>query len=96
MIIEDIIKSRIFLEVFIKDDIFLNSLKEKFPEILADLTTLRSSPNCSCRYRTINYLISKIENKKDIFSEIFSEENIKNVAKRSREKQQRKRAKNRI
>lgn len=86
MEIKDAIRSNIFLQVFIKDDIFFNSLKEKFPEILADLTTLKNNPNCSCKGRTANYLISKIESEKDFFSYMFSEENIKNIVKRKEEK----------
>jgi hypothetical protein len=88
MEIKDIIRSRAFLKVFIKDDIVFNSLKEKFPEIIADLTTLKNNANCSCRGRIANYLISKIENEKDFFSYMFSEENIKNIVKREEEEKE--------
>jgi hypothetical protein len=88
MEIKDIIRSRAFLKVFIKDDIVFNSLKEKFPEIIADLTTLKNNANCSCRGRIANYLISKIESEKDFFSYMFSEENIKNIVKREEEEKE--------
>jgi len=88
MEIKDIIRSRAFLKVFIKDDVAFNSLKEKFPEIIADLTTLKNNANCSCRGRTVNYLISKIESEKDFFSYMFSEENIKNIVKREEEEKE--------
>jgi len=88
MEIKDIIRSHAFLKVFIKDDVVFNSLKEKFPEIIADLTTLKNNANCSCRGRTVNYLISKIESEKDFFSYMFSEENIKNIVKREEEEKE--------
>ena len=86
MEIKDAIKLPIFLNVFIKDDIFFNSIKEKFPEIYADLVSSRDNPNCSCANKLRGYLISKIESEKKFFLDILSEENLKNIFKRKKEK----------
>jgi hypothetical protein len=86
MEIKDAIKLPIFLNVFIKDDIFFNSIKEKFPEIYADLVSSRDNPNCSCANKLRAYLISKIESEKNFFLDILSEENIKNLLKREEER----------
>lgn len=82
MTIKGAIELPIFFDVFLKDDIFFNSLKEKFPEILADLTSSRLNRNCSCRNRVKAYLISRIENEKDFFLNLLSQKNIETIYKR--------------
>lgn len=45
----------------IKDDTTFNRLKNDFPEILADLTTFKSNPNCSCRGRVTKFFSDKLQ-----------------------------------
>jgi len=82
MTIKEAIELPIFFNLFIHDDIFFNSLKEKFPEILADLTSSKLNRNCSCKNKVKAYLISRIENERDFFLDLLSEESIKNIYKR--------------
>jgi hypothetical protein len=49
------------LPVIIKDDATFEELKKDFPEILADLTTFKSNPNCSCRGRVNKFFSEKLE-----------------------------------
>jgi len=86
MKIKEIIQLPIFFDLFIKDEIFFNSLKNKFPEISADLFSSKINPNCSCKNKVKVYLASKIENEKDFFLDLLSEENIKNIYKRKGDK----------
>lgn len=82
MTLKEIIELKIFFDGFLRDNIFFNELKEKFPEIAPELTTARNQPNCSCVKKVKAYLISKIEDEKDFFLKILSEENITNIYKR--------------
>lgn len=44
-----------------KDETTFNRLKTDFPEILADLVTFKSNPNCSCRGRVIKFFSDKLQ-----------------------------------
>jgi hypothetical protein len=46
MTFQELLNSPVFFNTFMKNDVFFNSLKDKFPEILADLTSSRNNPNC--------------------------------------------------
>ena len=70
-------ESRILLSIILKDDISFDSLKNKFPEILADLTSARINPKCSCVKKVKFYLISKLENEKEYFEVFFGNEHLK-------------------
>jgi hypothetical protein len=82
MTVKEIIELPIFFNVFIKDQIFFNSLKDKFPDLLADLVSSKDNPTCSCRNRVKAYLIAKINTEEDFFIKLLSEENIKNIYRR--------------
>jgi hypothetical protein len=62
-----------------KNDIFFNSLKDKFPEILADLTSSRNNPNCSCKNRVKAHLQGKITTEEDYFNNLINNEEIKKL-----------------
>jgi hypothetical protein len=62
-----------------KNDIFFNSLKDKFPEILADLTSSRNNPNCSCKNRVKAHLQGKIATEQDYFNNLINNEEIKKL-----------------
>lgn len=48
------------LGIIIKDDSVFARLKTDFPDILADLTTFKTNPNCSCRSRVVKYFSDKL------------------------------------
>lgn len=43
------------LSILIQNDDTFTRLKNDFPDILADLTTFKSNPNCSCRGRVATF-----------------------------------------
>jgi hypothetical protein len=45
----------------VKDDSVFESLKTDFPDILADLVTFKSNPNCTCRGRVFKFFTEKLE-----------------------------------
>lgn len=49
------------LDVMVKDKNAFLKLKSDFPDTLADLTTYRNNPNCSCRGRVLKYFGQKIK-----------------------------------
>ena len=51
MNLNELLNSNAFFTILIKNDTFFDVIKGKFPEILADLTSSRNNPNCSCRNR---------------------------------------------
>ena len=79
MTFEKLLTSPVFFTDFIKNDGLFNSLKNKFPEILADLTSSRENPNCSCKGRVRNYLRSKFTTEKEYFDSILDLEEIKKI-----------------
>jgi hypothetical protein len=54
-------------------------LKDRYPDILADLVSAKSNANCSCRGRVVSYINQKyqIDSEKTFLNEIFSNETIK-------------------
>jgi uncharacterized protein YcbX len=68
-----------------KNDVFFNSLKDKFPEILADLTSSRDNPNCSCKNRVKAHLQGKITTEEDYFNSLINNEEIKKLTEEKAE-----------
>lgn len=68
------INSKLYLNALLQDPKFFNSLKDKFPEILADLTTAKLNSNCTCIKKVILYLTSKFETEADYFNNLFNDE----------------------
>jgi hypothetical protein len=54
------------LGIIIKDDSIFERLKTDFPEILADLTTFKTNPNCTCRARVVKYFSDKLVESPDL------------------------------
>jgi hypothetical protein len=79
MTFQELLNSQIFFNIFIKNDLFFNSLKGKFPEILADLTSSRNNPNCSCKNRVKAHLQSKLEAESEFFNNLLNNEEIKKI-----------------
>jgi hypothetical protein len=48
------------ISIILQNKDAFEELKKDFPEILADLTTFRENPNCSCRGRVTKYFNEKI------------------------------------
>lgn len=82
---KDLLDSPLFFNVFIKNDTLFNSLKEKFPDILADLTSSRNNPNCSCKNRVKSYLDNKIKSEKDYFNNLVNIDEIKSLVESKEE-----------
>ena len=49
------------LTFLIKDDSVFEQLKNDFPNVLADLTTFKNNPNCSCRGRVFKFFGEQLE-----------------------------------
>lgn len=49
------------LPIMVKDDSVFEALKTDFPDILADLVTFKSNPNCTCRGRVFKFFTEKLE-----------------------------------
>ena len=79
MTFQELLNSPVFFNTFVKNDTFFNSLKDKFPEILADLTSSRDNPNCSCKNRVKAYLQTKITTEQDYFNNLINNEEIKKL-----------------
>ena len=47
--------------ILIKDDSIFEEFKKDFPDILADLVTFKSNPNCSCRAKVFKFFNEKFE-----------------------------------
>lgn len=67
-----------YLDILVKNDKIFEALKNKYPEILADLTSSKFNPTCSCRGRVINYLAKKyVEGDKDFIDFLLNLDEIK-------------------
>jgi hypothetical protein len=49
------------LPIMVKDESVFEALKTDFPDILADLVTFKSNPNCTCRGRVFKFFTEKLE-----------------------------------
>jgi hypothetical protein len=79
MTFQELLNSPVFFNTFMKNDIFFNSLKDKFPEILADLTSSRNNPNCSCKNRVKAHLQSKLQSEVEYFNNLLNHEEVKKI-----------------
>jgi len=79
MTFQELLNSPVFFSTFIKNDTLFNSLKEKFPEILADLTSSRNNPNCSCKNRVKAHLQSKLQTEAEYFTNLLNNEEVKKI-----------------
>lgn len=85
MTFQELINSPVFFNTFLKNDTFFNSLKDKFPEILADLTSSRNNPNCSCKNRVKSHLQGKITIEQDYFNNLINNEEVKKLTQEKAE-----------
>jgi hypothetical protein len=85
MTFQELLNSPVFFNTFIKNDTFFNSLKDKFPEILADLTSSRNNPNCSCKNRVKAHLQAKLANEADYFNNLINNEEVKKLTEEKAE-----------
>jgi hypothetical protein len=60
------------LTFLIKDDLIFEQLKNDFPSVLADLTTFKSNPNCSCRGRVFKFFGEQLEQNPNILEKYVS------------------------
>lgn len=67
-----------YLDVLVKNEKIFEALKAKYPDILADLTSAKFNPNCSCRGRVSTHLNKKYtEGDKDFIDFLLNLEEIK-------------------
>lgn len=57
------------LGIIIKDDNTFERLKTDFPDILADLTTFKTNPNCTCRGRVVKYFSDRLNNEPNLLDQ---------------------------
>jgi hypothetical protein len=79
MTFQELLNSPVFFNTFMKNDVFFDSIKDKFPEILADLTSSRNNPNCSCKNRVKAHLQAKITAEQSYFNNLINNEEIKKL-----------------
>ena len=51
-----------YLDILVKNEKIFEALKNKYPDILADLTSAKFNPTCSCRGRVATHLNKKYTN----------------------------------
>jgi len=67
-----------YLDLLVKNEKIFEALKAKYPDILADLTSAKFNPTCSCRGRVSAHLNKKYaEGDKDFIDFLLNMEEIK-------------------
>jgi len=61
------------IHIMIRDEETFNTMKADFPEILADLTTLKTNSNCSCRGKVAKFFNDKIITTPDILEKYYKD-----------------------
>lgn len=56
----------------LKNDTFYAFLRGAFPEILSELVTLRSNPNCSCKKKALAVIHASYTNNRRPFDDFFN------------------------
>jgi len=79
MTFQELLNSPVFFTTFLKNETFFNSIRDKFPDILGDLTSSRDNPNCSCKGRVRGFLQSRIRNDANYFNELVSNTEINDL-----------------
>jgi hypothetical protein len=85
MTFPELLNSPVFFNTFLKNDTFFTSIKDKFPEILADLTSSRNNPNCSCKNRVKAHLQTKLTNEADYFNNLINVDEVKKLTEEKAE-----------
>ena len=85
MTFQELLNSPVFFNTFLKNDTFFTSIKDKFPEILADLTSSRDNPNCSCKNRVKAHLQAKITTEQYYFNNLINNEEVKKLTQEKAE-----------
>lgn len=57
----------------LRDEDTFNLIKNDHPEILADLTTLKTNPNCSCRGKVAKYFHDKLGSNPNILDKYYKD-----------------------
>lgn len=59
--------------IIIKDETLFAELKAEFPEILADLTTLKTNSNCSCRGKVGKFFFDKVSTNPNLLDKYYKD-----------------------
>lgn len=79
MTFKELINSPVFFNTFIKNEVLFNSIKNKFPNILADLTSSRDNPNCSCKNRVKTFLETQLDSEVNYFNDLLNMDEAKKI-----------------
>ena len=63
------------IHILVRDEETFDKIKTDFPEILADLTTLKTNPNCSCRGKVGKYFNDKIITEPTLLDKYYKDKN---------------------
>jgi hypothetical protein len=63
------------ISFLITNDNVFERLKTDFPEILADVITFKSNPNCSCKGRVIKYFSDQLATNPDVLEKYIYDQN---------------------
>jgi hypothetical protein len=66
------------LPIIVRDDDTFEKLKTDFPDILADLVTFKSNPNCSCRGRVMKFFGDQLNQNPDLLDKYVKDANVLN------------------
>jgi len=61
------------VHILIRDEDTFNFIKNDHPEILADLTTLKTNPNCSCRGKVAKYFQDRLGGNPTILDKYYKD-----------------------
>lgn len=59
------------IHILIRDEDTFQNMQKDFPEILADLVSLKSTPNCSCRAKVANFFTDKINKNSKVLEKYY-------------------------
>lgn len=85
MTFQELLNSRVFFRILLKNDVFFDSIKEKFPEIFADLISSRNNPNCYCKTKVKIYLQARLSREADYFNNLINIDEIKKLIEQNAE-----------
>lgn len=63
------------IHILIRDEETFQNMQKEFPEILADLVSLKSTPNCSCRAKVANFFTDKINKNPKMLEKYYKDQN---------------------
>lgn len=66
----------IALPLLVNNDTVFENLKKDFPQILADLTTFKTNPNCTCRGRVFKFFADLLPTNPTLLDKYITDTNL--------------------